>query len=188
MSFLKILSELFWLFIKNKLSFPGAIYRTDCWKTLDLESLSTQFGKWGDRPIMIEVLQGKSAIILLGDYVFYGRHELQDTRLAQTQSPHTLWLNRERYFKGILSDKLSSFSGLCFCTMSHRRLKSGYKRRIIKGLDFKTYLQDAFSLGSTTGKAWRFRYLAPRLIQTAVNAYAQKYLRRHHSIPAPDAT
>lgn len=174
------------LFIKNKLAFPGVIYRTDCWKTVNIEAMFGQFGKWADRPIMTESLMEQSAIILNGAFVYYGRHEAQDTHTKETQPPHTLWLKREQYFKDILGDKLTTFPGRCFCTMSHRRLKSGYKRRIIKDMDFKTYLLDAFTIGATTKKAWRFRFISFRPLQGIFHIYANMYLRRHCSITVPD--
>jgi len=176
------------LYMKNKIAFCSAVYRTDCFKALKMDELAARFGKWGDRPIMIETVQGdSSAIVLNGAFVYYGRHDAQDTGTEETQPPYTLWLNRERYYKDILSDRISRFSGLCFCVMSHRHLKSGYKRRIIKGTDFTAYLKDAFALGATTNKAWALRRLAPRLIQNALNSYARIHLRRHNSIPAPAA-
>lgn len=170
------------LYIRNKLSFAGTIYKTDSWKSLNIETLFAQFGKWGDRPIMIEALQNNSALILTGNFVYYGRHETQDTRITATQPPHTLWLNRERYFKNIMGTRLSTFSGWCFCVMNPRRLKSGYKRRIVKNLDFKTYLADAFKLGATNHKAWRFHFLTSKLIQNAFNAYAKIYLQRKNTL------
>ncbi len=174
------------LFIKNILAWPGVIYRNDHWKTLDLQNLQDLFGKFYDRPIMIEALRDGSALILPGPWIYYGRHSAQETRLPETHPPHTQWLNRERYFKNIMGTQLSTFAGRCFCIMSPRRLKSGYKRRIIKGLPFKTYLQDALNMGAATPKTWRFRVLAPKLIQCVFNAYVQAYFRTHYSTSAPD--
>ena len=174
------------LFIQNKLAFSGVIYRTDCWKALDLESVFSPFGKWGDRSIMIEALGNRNAIVLRGPFIYYGRHETQDSRNEGTQTPYTAWLNRERLFKNILGDQLSTFPGLCFCIFSHRRLKSGYKRRIIKGLDFKAYIHDALEMGATTAKAWRFRMLAPRPVQNGFNSLAWLYLRYRYRIALPE--
>ncbi len=175
------------LYVKNKIAFSSAVYRTDCFKALQMDELVASFGKWADRPFMIEAVQDRFAIALNGAFAYSGRHAAQDTGNVTTQPPHMLWLNRERYYRAILSDRLSRFSGLCYCVMSHRHLKSGYKRRIIKGTDYKTYLNDALLLGATTKKAWALRVLAPRLIQNALTYYLRSHLRRHNGISYPSA-
>lgn len=170
------------LYVRNKIAFCSAVYRKELLKSLDFEDLKEKFGKWGDRPIMIEAVGDGSAIVLTGEYVYTGRHDAQDTHLNQTQPPHTVWLNREKFFRDILGDQLSNFPGICFCVMSHRRLKSGFKRRIIKGIAFPKYLEDAFSIGAATGRTWKLGWLAPRPVQRFVDSYSQKYLRRHFTI------
>lgn len=170
------------LYVRNKVAFCSAVYRRDALKSLDFEDLNVRFGKWGDRPIMIEAVGEGSAILLSGTYVFSGRHDSQDTHTKNTQPPHTVWLNRERYFRDQLGDSLSSILGACFCVMSHRRLKSGYKRRITKGVSFTKYLNDAFEMGAATKRTWRLRWMAPRVIQRGLEARFQKHLFRNFSI------
>lgn len=170
------------LYVKNKIAFCSAVYRQNALKSLDFNKLEEKFGKWGDRPIMVEALGTGTAIVLTGAYVFTGRHSEQDTHQKKTQPPHTLWLNREKFFLDILGDKIPSYQGLCFCIMNHRRLKSGYKRRIAKGIEYKAYLSDAFSIGAVTRKSWRTSWLAPRIIQNIFNRYSTRYLRKHFSI------
>jgi len=170
-------------YLRNKFAFSSAIYRTNLLKSLELDGLFAAYGKWGDRPMMIESLRNQSAIILNGIFVYSGRHAGQDTHSKATQPPHTLWLNRERYFHDIMGDSTSSFSGLSFCMMNSRRIKSGYKRRIIEGTTFNRYLEDAFKLGATTERAWKFRFIAPKPVQAIFNRYAQSYLRRHYLVP-----
>jgi len=169
-------------YVRNKISLCSAIYRKSSLKSLNFDYLNTKFGKWGDRPIMIESVENGSAIILIGTYIFTGRHDAQETHLEQTQPPHTAWLHRENYFRDILGDELSSFPGLCFCVMNHRRLKSGYKRRIKKGVAFSTYLDDAFTLGAATKRTWNFRWFAPRPVQRMVDFYSTRHLAKHFSI------
>jgi len=156
-------------YLRNKFAFSSAI-------------LIAAYGKWGDRPIMIEALRDQPAIVLNGVFVYAGRHAGQDTHSKATQPPHTLWLNRERYFRDIMGDSTSSFSGLSFCMMNARRIKSGFKRRIIEGTTFAQYLEDAFKLGATTRRAWNFRYFAPKAVQSMFNRYAQSYLRRQYQL------
>jgi len=169
------------LFIQNKLAFPGVIYATHRWKTMDLSAMRTRYGKWMDRPIMIETLsKNHSAIILNGPWIFYGRHRGQDTKNAQP--PHAMWLNREAYYLELLGDSWSTFSGRCFRITSSRRIKSGFKRRIAKGPSFEEYLADAFKCGATSHNIWKSRSLFPKFIQKLFNLYAQKYFYRHFSI------
>ena len=175
------------LYIWNKIAFCSVIYRTEYFKALQLTELSDRFGKWRDRPVMIEAVQDRTAIILNGAFVYSGRHPEQDTHTKETHPPYTLWLNREGYYRGILGDRLSRFTGLGFCIMSHRHLKSGYKRRIVKTIDFATYLREAFALGATTRKAWMSRWLAPRLVQIAYSFFARAYFKVHHRVGLPAA-
>ena len=169
-------------YLKNKIAFSTAVYRTECFKSMDLAGLSADYGKWGDRPIMIEALQNRDALMLPGAFTYSGRHGGQDQHSKATQPPHTLWLNRERYFRSILGDDWSTFPGRCFCMHNHRRLKSGYKRRIIEGIDFAGYLKDAFACGATSAKAWRFRLIAIKPVQSFFNGRAKRYLRRHFQV------
>lgn len=170
------------LYVKNKIAFCSAIYRKDALLLLDFKDLEKKFGKWGDRPIMIEAVSNGMAIILTGTYIFTGRHEAQDTHQKKTQPAHTIWLNREKYCRDIMGDKLSNFPGICFCVMNHRRLKSGYKRRIAKDIDFKTYLSDAFSMGAATKRTWNMARLAPRPLQQILNRYSASYLKKKFRI------
>ena len=172
-------------YLKNKVAFSSAVYRTDVLKSLDLAGLAADYGKWADRPIMIEGLHNRPGLFLEGAFTYSGRHPGQDQHSKQTQPPHTSWLNRERYFKNILGDDWAAFSGKCFCMQSHRRLKSGYKRRIVEGIKFAAYLQDAFAIGATTAKAWRFRFVALKPAQSLFNRYAKRYLHRHFQAAMP---
>lgn len=149
-----------------------------------MAGLLADYGKWGDRPIMIEAIQNQKALVLDGAFTYSGRHPGQDQHSKATQPPHTLWLNRERYFRGIMGDDWATFSGKCFCMQNHRRLKSGYKRRIIEGIKFPQYLQDAFMIGATTAKAWRFRLIAIKPVQALFNRYATRYLSRNFKTAA----
>lgn len=170
------------LFMRNKIAFCSAIYSKTALKSLDFDNLKVNYGKWGDRPILIETVGDGAALILTGEYVFTGRHDAQDTHHSQTLPPYIVWLNREKFFRDILGDKLSDFTGICFCVMSHRRLKSGFKRRILKDVSFSTYLSEAFKIGATTKRTWNLGRLAPRPIQRIMDSYSQHYLRKHFSI------
>jgi len=170
------------LYVKNKIAFCSAVYRKKALKSLDFNGLEKQFGKWGDRPILIEAVGSGSAIVFTGAYVFTGRHEAQDTHQAKTQPPHTIWLNREKFFKDILGDNTFSYPGLCFCIMNHRRLKSGFKRRIAKGIDFETYMNDAFSMSAASKKSWKMAWLTPRIVQNIFNYYSKRHLEKHFSV------
>jgi glycosyltransferase involved in cell wall biosynthesis len=175
-------------YLKNKIAFSSAVYRTDLFKVIDLAGLSAEYGKWGDRPIMIEAVNNQRVIVLEGAFTYSGRHPGQDQHAKGTQPPHTSWLNRERYFRNILGDDWATFPGKCFCMQSHRRLKSGYKRRIVEGVKFPQYLQDAFTIGATTAKAWRFRFVALKPVQSLFNGYSKGYLQRHfHTATSADS-
>lgn len=174
------------LFVQNKLAFPGAIYATNGWNAIDIDGISKRFGKWLDRPIMIDALQkNQYAIILNGSWVFYGRHASQDTK--STQPHHAMWLNREAYYQNILGTSWTTFPGRCFCVMSPRNIKSGFKRRIARGPTFKEYLADAFKLGATSPRVWRFRFFTPKLVQKLFNNYTQSYFRKNFGLKQPTA-
>lgn len=170
------------LYVRNKIAFCSAIYRKEALRSLNFEDLKTRFGKWGDRPIMIEAVGNGYAIHMTDAYVYTGRHDAQDTHFKETQPPHTLWLNREQFFRNIMGDRITRFPGLCFCIMNHRRLKSGYKRRIAKGVSFSKYLDDAFVIGAVTKKTWLLRWIAPRPLQNLLNLYSNYYLRKSFNL------
>ena len=166
------------LYVRNKIAFCSAIYRKESLRSLDFCNLKNLFGKWGDRPIMIEAVGNGTAILMDDEYVYTGRHDSQDTHSKDTQPPHTLWLNREKFFRNLLGDRFTRFPGLCFCIMNHRRLKSGYKRRIAKDVSFSQYLNDAFAMGAATKRTWSLRWLSTRPFQNLLNAYSSYYLRK----------
>ncbi len=166
------------LYVRNKIAFSSAIYRKESLRALDFCNLINIFGKWGDRPIMIEAVGNGTAILIADEYVYTGRHDAQDTHFKETQPPHTLWLHREKFFRNILGDRITRFPGLCFCIMNHRRLKSGYKRRIAKDVSFSQYLNDAFAMGAATKRTWFLRWIAPRPLQNLLNAFSNYYLRK----------
>jgi glycosyltransferase involved in cell wall biosynthesis len=170
------------LYVKNKIAFCSAIYRKDALLLLDFKDLEKKFGKWGDRPIMIEAVGNGMAIVLTDTYIFTGRHKAQDTHQKKTQPSHTIWLNREKYCRDIMGDKLSNFPGICFCVMNHRRLKSGYKRRIAKRIEYKAYISDAFSMGAATKRTWCMAWLAPKPVQQILNRYSASHLKKKFSI------
>lgn len=170
------------LYVRNKIAFCSAVYTSEALKLIDFEEMKSKYGKWCDRPILIEAVGYGSAILLTGSYVFSGRHDAQDTHLKQTQPPYTVWLNREKFFRDLLGDRLTHFTGLCFCVMSRRRLKSGFKRRIQKGVPFSTYKEEAFNIGSATKRTWNLGVFAPRVIQRMVDSYSESYLRKRFSI------
>lgn len=170
------------LYVRNKIAFCSAIYSITALKSIDFNEVKDKFGKWGDRPMMIEAVGDGAVMVLTGDYVFTGRHDAQDTHQSQTQPPYMVWLNREKFFRDILGDDLSDFTGICFCAMSHRRLKSGFKRRIVKNVSFSTYLDEAFRIGAATKRTWNLGRFAPRPIQRMMDSYSKRYLNKYFSI------
>ena len=147
----------------------------------DIGKMSKLFGKWLDRPIMIDALQKThSAIILNGPWVFYGRHAAQDTK--SPQPPHEMWLNREAYYRELLGSSCATFPGKCYRIMNPRNIQSGFKRWIAQGPSFKEYLADAFKLGATTRAVWKSRFLTPKIVQKLFNDYAQSYFRKNFGL------
>ena len=171
------------LYIRNQLAFPGAVYAAESWRRLKLPDLNAHYGKWCDRPILIEAVQeNQSALILQGSWVFYGRHAQQDTKAGATQPPHTMWLNREAYYHELLGDSWGDLPGQCFRVMNPRNLKSGFKRRIAPGTDMEEYLTDALSIGATTERLWKLRFLYPKPVQKGFNGYAWACLRHRFAV------
>lgn len=171
------------LYLQNKIAFCSAVYRRDALLAIDFVQMFDTYGKWTDRPIMTEALQGgQSALILTSPYVLSGRHPEQDTHTAQTQPPHHLWLNRERYCRSLMGDGFSSIPSICFRCFNHRRLKSGYKRRIQAGISFEAYLADAFAIGAATPTSWRMRWFAPKPIQKIITSYVKRCILARFSV------
>lgn len=146
-------------------SYSLAVYEAEAFKKLDIKAIFGAYGKWGDGPLMIGVVGNESAAMLMDTCGWMGTHPGQDTRDPATLPRYCTWINREKLFCAHLGDNPCTFSGLSFCLMNYRHLKSGYKRRVRKENSFRQYLREAKAAKALTERSLWFRFLSPRFIQ-----------------------
>lgn len=146
-------------------SFSLAIYRSDAFKKLSIDCIFGRFGKWGDVPLMINTIGKGKAAYIDSACGWMGLHEGQDSNDTNNRPTSKSWLERELYFKELLGDNPRSLSGLSFCIMNYRHLRSGYKRRVRQDVSFVEYLDQARSCGALAPRGERFRFISPRIVQ-----------------------
>lgn len=170
------------LYVRNKIAFSSAIYRKERLLSIDFDSMRINYERWADRPILIEVTGEGTAILLTQPYVQSGRHKGQDSKNRDTLPKAIVWLNREKFFKNILGDNLTDLSGLSFCIMNYRRIKSGFKRRINQEVSFSEYIDNAIAVGALTKKTWLLGWFAIGPIKWLINTYSKFVFKRRFRI------
>ncbi len=159
-------------------SYSLAIYAADMFKQIDvLENFNT-FGKWGDVPLMIETIQDGHAVVLKDACGWMGVHPGQDTNDPLTRPHYRSWINRERMFAQLLGDDFWTFSGLSFCVLNYRQLRSGFKRRVKKDVSFKQFMEEARAEHALTKRGEYFRFLSPRFVQKLFERMAHRHYRK----------
>lgn len=146
-------------------SFSFAVYAAESFKKIDLASIFDTYGKWGDTPLMIEAVGSGKSIIFMDTCGWAGVHSGRDSGDASTLPPYFSWINLEKQFCEHMGDNPRTFSGLSFCLMNYRHLKSGFKRRIQKGISFRQYVAEATAVKALTKRSLRFRFLSWRIVQ-----------------------
>lgn len=148
-------------------SFSFAVYAAESYKKLNLSSIFEIYGKWGDTPLMIEAVGNGKALMFMDTCGWAGVHAGQDSGDRSTLPLPSSWINLEKQFCKYMGDNPHTFSGLSFCLMNYRHLRSGFKRRIQKGITFRQYLRDAKAEKALTERSLWFRFVSRRIVQNA---------------------
>lgn len=159
-------------------TFSFAVYAAESFKKINLASIFEIYGKWGDTPLMIEAVGKGKAIMFMGSFGWMGIHAGQDTCDPTTLPPYFSWINLEKQFLEHMGDNPHTFSGLSFCIMNYRHLKSGFKRRIQKGLSFRQYITEAKTRNALTERSLRFRFLSWRIVQNIFLWLSHRHYRK----------
>ena len=146
-------------------SFSFAVYAAEAYRKLDLSFIFGTYGKWGDTPIMIEAVGSGRALMFMGTCGWVGVHAGRDSGDRTTLPSPSSWINLEKQFCKHMGDNPRTFSGLSFCLMNYRHLRSGFKRRIQKGISFRHYIQESKAENALTGCSSLFRFLSSRIVQ-----------------------
>jgi hypothetical protein len=137
-----------------------------------------RYGKWGDVPFMLETIQSGKAVVLTDACGWMGLHAGQDTNDPSTRPAYQAWINREANFYRFMGDDPFSLSGLSFCIMNFRHMRSGYKRRVRKDVSFKQFLAEAQAASALTTRGKWARWLAFRFVQKMLEGYLRSHYRK----------
>lgn len=146
-------------------SFSFAVYEAEAFKKLNLSSIFETYGKWGDTPLMIEAVGNGKALMFMDTCGWAGVHAGRNSGDRSTLPPATSWINLEKQFCKHMGDNPRTFSGLSFCLMNYRHLRSGFKRRIKKAMPFRQYIQESKAEKALTARSSLFRFLSCRIVQ-----------------------
>ncbi len=159
-------------------SYSLAIYKADAFKSLDIQDIFERFGKWGDVPLMLSTIQDGKAIVFTDACGWGGEHAGQDSNDESNLPSYRSWIYREALFYRFLKDSLTTRSGLSFCIMNYRRMRSGYKRRVRKEVSFKQYLAEARAEKALTRRGELARFISWRFVQKLFQRYHRGFYRR----------
>jgi len=159
-------------------SYSLAIYRRAAFKALGVQENFDKYGKWGDVPLMLETIQAGSAVVLADTCGWMGLHAGQDTNDQSTRPPYQAWINREANFFRFMGDDPLTLSGLSFCIMNFRHMRSGYKRRVRQDVSFNQFLAEARTASALTKRGEWTRFLSFRFVQKMLERYLRRYYRK----------
>jgi hypothetical protein len=137
-----------------------------------------RYGKWGDIPLMLEVIQSGRAVVLTDACGWMGLHAGQDSNDQSTRPPYQAWINREANFFGLMGDDPFTLSGLSFCIMNYRHMSSGYKRRVRKDISFAQFLAEARTASALTKRGEWARLISFRFVQKLLEYTMKRYYRK----------
>lgn len=159
-------------------SYSLAIYKSDLFKALQIHEIIDRYGKWGDVPLMLEAIQSGKAVVLTDACGWMGLHAGQDTNDPSTRPAYQAWIHREANFFRFMGDDPFSLSGLSFCIMNFRHMRSGYKRRVRKDISFKQFLAEAQAASALTTRGKWARWLSFRFVQKLLEGYLRSHYRK----------
>lgn len=158
-------------------SYSLAIYRRSFYKQIDLLDNFEKYGKWGDVPMMLETIRSGKAAVLTDACGWMGVHPGQDTNDESNRPKYKAWINREANFYRFMGDDPFTLSGLSFCIMNYRHMRSGYRRRVRQEVPFKQFLAEAREASALTKRGEWARLVSSRFIQKLL----ERYLKKHYS-------
>lgn len=158
-------------------SYSLAIYRRDAFQALQVQQNHDCYGKWGDVPLMLGTIGSGKAAVLTDACGWMGLHPGQDSNDASTRPPYQAWIAREANFLKFMGDDPRTLSGLSFCIMNYRHMRSGYKRRVRQEIPFKRFLDEARAANALTKRGERFRFISFRFVQKLLEAGLARYYR-----------
>ena len=163
-------------------SYSMAIYRRSAFKVLEIQDNFDRYGKWGDVPLMLETIQSGKAVVLTDACGWMGLHVGQDTNDQSTRPPYQAWINREANFLGYMGDSPYNLSGLSFCIMNYRHMRSGYKRRVRKEISYTQFLAEARAASALTKRGEWARLISFRFVQKLLEYIIKTYYRRKSQV------
>jgi glycosyltransferase involved in cell wall biosynthesis len=159
-------------------SYSLAVYGRSNFKALEVKKNFDRYGKWGDIPLMLEVIQSGRAVVLTDACGWMGLHAGQDSNDQSTRPPYQAWINREANFFGLMGDDPFTLSGLSFCIMNYRHMSSGYKRRVRKDISFAQFLAEARTASALTKRGEWARLISFRFVQKLLEYTMKRYYRK----------
>jgi len=159
-------------------SYSLAVYSSSAFKTIKIQEIIDRYGKWGDVPLMLDSIQSGKAVVMTDACGWMGIHAGQDTNDESTRPRYQAWINREANFFRFMGDDPFTLSGLSFCLMNYRHMKSGYKRRVRQDISFKQFLNEARSASALTKRGEWARCVSFRFVQKILEGFLRRYYRR----------
>lgn len=148
----------------GRVSFSLSVYKAETFKKINMLDHWERYGKWGDRPLMIEAVGNGVAIKLADRCGWAGVHPGQDGVDSSNLPMCRAWISWEKLFCIQLGDNPFTLSGLSFCLRNYRSLKAGY-RRTQKEMPFSQYLREARISGASTMRSSVARYFPLGLVR-----------------------
>lgn len=142
----------------GRVSFSLSVYKADTFKRINMLDHFERYGKWGDRPLMIEAVGEGLAIKLIDRCGWAGVHPGQDGGDLSNLPKCQAWINWEQLFFTKLGDNPFTASGLTFCLRNYRSLKRGFQGRTQRDVPFNQYLREARNGGALTRRSSLARY------------------------------
>jgi len=159
-------------------SFSFAIYEAESFKKINLSSIFETYGKWGDTPLMIEAVGNGKALMFMDTCGWAGVHAGRDSGDRSTLPPAISWIHLEKQFCKYMGDNPRTFSGLSFCLMNYRHLRSGFKRRIRKDMTFRQYIQKSKTEKALTERSSLFRFFSCRIVQNVFLWFSHRHFKK----------
>lgn len=148
--------------------FPFYIYRTEEFKKLDIYKYldyNGPYGKWGDSAFVPLAVGDGNAIMFRSILASYGCHPGQAVRGRDDLPDVRCWARIEAVFAKLIGDSIGDIHGFTYAARNYGRLKRGYKRRGIKTISFKDYIDFAEKEGALVKWAKLLRPLGNHAVE-----------------------
>ena len=158
--------------------FPFYIYRTEEFKKLDIYKYldyNGPYGKWGDSAFVPLAVGEGNAVMFRSILASYGCHPGQAVRGRDDLPDVRCWARIEAVFARLIGDGIKDIHGFTYAARNYGRLKRGYRRRGVKTISFREYLDFARSEGALV--KWS-RLLSPLGIHPIEKLLLRNYRRK----------